>query len=556
MPGLRSRGDAEVGQMRHDGEVSPAMDGADQKSANPPGQLPREPLEAPQAHPEHVSRGLLALAGVIAGAAGLALSQGAAMALRAESSPVEAVGAAVRDYTPGPIAVFLVHLVKSADKPLLLTGTTLAVLAICGYAASWVRRFPLLPDLVFFLLTAIGLLAVLRLPNPGIGAPLALMVGLITWIVTLRLLTAPLLGETPHASQTDTRRRDFLIRGAWVIGGVAVLTVAARVAGSGRRQVEQARRLLRLPVKHGVVPAGASLGVTGIQPWRTPNKDFYLIHTALAPPSISPEDWQLRIHGMVDRELTFTYEDLVNRQLTEAWITLCCVSNVVGGDLIGNAWWSGVLARELLAEAGVQPGANAVRQTSRDGWDCGTPLAALTDPNRNAMLAIAMNGQPLPVQHGFPVRMVVPGLYGYVSATKWLVDLEVTSFDKFSAYWTERGWSEEGPVKTQSRVDVPADDSTVKAGSLRIGGSAWAQHTGIEKVQYQLDGADWQEAELGRVEGADTWVQWTGTVDVKAGKHLLVVRATDKSGYTQTAAKADVIPDGATGWHSIHFDAQ
>ncbi len=541
--------------MRHDGEVNPPMDGADQKSASPPGQLPRESLEAPQAHPEHVSRGLLALAGVVAGAAGLALSQAAAMALRAESSPVEAVSAAVRDFTPGPLAVFLVHLVKSADKPLLLGGTAIVVLAICAYAASWVRRFPLLPDLVFFLLTAVGLLAVLRLPNPGIGAPLALMVGLITWIVTLRLLTAPLLGETPHATAPDTRRRDFLIRGAWVIGGVAVLTVAARIAGSGRRQVEQARRLLRLPVKHGVVPAGASVEVAGIEPWRTPNQDFYLIHTALAPPSISPEDWRLRIHGMVDRELTLTYQDLIDRQLTEAWITLCCVSNIVGGDLIGNAYWSGVLARDLLAEAGVQPGANAVRQTSRDGWDCGTPLAALTD-DRNAMLAIAMNGQPLPVQHGFPVRMVVPGLYGYVSATKWLVDLEVTTFDKFSAFWTERGWSEKGPVKTESRIDVPGNGATVKAGSLKIGGSAWSQHTGIEKVEYQLDGADWQVAELGRVPGADTWVQWTGTVDVEPGEHRVVVRATDKSGYTQTPARADVLPDGATGWDSTPFDAQ
>jgi len=314
--------------------------------------------------------------------------------------------------------------------------------------------------------------------------------------------------------------------------------------------------LLRLPVKHGTVPVGAAVGVAGIAPWRTPNKDFYIIHTALAPPSISPEDWQLRIHGMVDRELTFSYQDLLDRQLTEAWVTLCCVSNEVGGDLIGNAWWSGVLIRELLAEAGVKPDANAVRQTSRDGWDCGTPLAALTDPKRNAMLAVAMNGQPLPVQHGFPVRMVVPGLYGYVSACKWIVDLEVTTFDKFSAYWTDRGWSEKGPVKTESRIDVPRNGASVKAGTLRVGGSAWAQHTGIAKVEFQLDGGPWQEADLGRVPGADTWVQWAGTVDVAAGEHRIFVRATDASGYTQTPVKADVVPNGATGWHNIPFDAK
>jgi DMSO/TMAO reductase YedYZ molybdopterin-dependent catalytic subunit len=531
------------------------MSRADHAPGNPTGQVPREPLDpAPPGERDDVSRWMLALAGVVAGAAGIALSQVTAIALRAESSPVEAVAAVVRDFTPGPVALFLIHLVGSADKPLLLSGTAVVVLGICGYAASWMRRFPLLPDLVFFALTVIGLVAVLRLPRPGIGAALALMVGLISWIVILRVLTPPLLDETRVGAAGGSRRRDFLIRSAWVVGGVAVLSVAGRVAGSGARHVEQARRLLRLPVHRGVQPTGASLGVSGIEPWRTPNQDFYIIHTTLAPPAITPQDWELRIHGMVEREVTFSYQNLIDRKMTEAWVTLCCVSNEVGGDLIGNAWWSGVLARELLAEAGVKPGADAVMQTSRDGWNCGTPLAALTD-DRNAMLAVAMNGEPLPLQHGFPVRMVVPGLYGFVSATKWVVDLEVTTFEKFEAFWTQRGWSEKGPVKTQSRIDVPANGATVKAGSLRIGGSAWAQHTGIEKVEYQLDGAAWQEADLGRVPGADTWVQWSATVDVDKGEHRVVVRATDRSGYTQTSVETDVVPNGATGWASIPFDA-
>jgi hypothetical protein len=258
---------------------------------------------------------------------------------------------------------------------------------------------------------------------------------------------------------------------------------------------------------------------------------------------------------MVDREITCTYQDLIDRTLTEAWVTLCCVSNEVGGDLVGNAYWSGVLVRDLLAQAGVHAGADAVLQTSRDGWNCGTPLAALTDPNRNAMLAVAMNGEPLPVQHGFPVRMVVPGLYGYVSATKWLVDLEVTTFGDFEAFWTQRGWSEKGPVKTQSRIDVPRPGDSVEAGPVSIGGSAWAQHTGVEKVEFRLDGNAWQDAELGRVPGNDTWVQWSGTVDVDKGDHTLAVRATDRTGYTQTAALADVVPNGATGWHKVDFSA-
>ena len=260
---------------------------------------------------------------------------------------------------------------------------------------------------------------------------------------------------------------------------------------------------------------------------------------------------------MVDRELTFNYQDLLDRQLTEAWVTLCCVSNVVGGDLIGNAFWSGVLVRELLAEAGVKPGANAVRQTSRDGWDCGTPLAALTDPHRNAMLAIAMNGQPLPVQHGFPVRMVVPGLYGYVSATKWLVDLEVTTFDKFSAYWTERGWSEKGPVKTESRIDVPRNgahrEGRARCGSAAAPGRSTPGSRRSSTSSTALPGRrpSWAACPA-PTPGCSGPARSTST----PGEHRVVVRATDTSGYTQTAAQADVVPDGATGWDSVPFDAE
>ena len=542
--------------MGHDGGVSTA----EQASSGPTaaelegaaGRSPGGPRPGADG-----SRWLLALAGALAGAAGVALSEATAQALRVDIGPIEGVASAVRDLTPGPIALFLVHLVGTLDKPLLLLGTALILLGICAYAASWVRRFPLLPDVVFFVLGAIGLVAVLRLPSPGLGAGLAIVVGLITWIVTLRALTAPLLREThPDEPRSDAAtRREFLIRSAWLVGVVAVLTIGGRAAGSARRQVEQARRLLRLPVRSGRVPAGAALDVEGLSPWRTPNRDFYVIHTALAPPSVKPEEWSLRIHGMVDQEVTIDYEGLLSRELAEDWLTLCCVSNQVGGDLIGNAWWSGVLVRDLLAEAGVQPGADAVKQTSRDGWTCGTPLVALTD-ERNAMLAVAMNGEPLPVEHGFPVRMVVPGLYGYVSATKWLEDLEVTRFDAFDSFWTERGWSERGPIKTQSRVEVPRNGAKVRAGKVTLAGTAWAQHTGIAKVEYQLDGRPWREAELGRVPHLDTWVQWTAEEEVGPGEHRVTVRATDRSGYTQTAVRTDVVPDGATGWHSHPFDAE
>jgi DMSO/TMAO reductase YedYZ molybdopterin-dependent catalytic subunit len=485
------------------------------------------------------------------------MSQATVWALRATNGPVVAVASAVRDLTPGPLALRLVHLVGHLDKPLLITGTLVVLVVICGVTGVLSRRHPLIPDVVFVLLAAIGLASVLRLEDSGITSVLAVVVGLVTWVVTLRFLTAPLLTEPGVARDEQppaggSSRRTFLVRSGAVAAVVLFAGAAGRFASRSRRRVEQARKLLRLPVHRGVVPADASLGVDGIAPWRTPNDSFYLIHTALAAPSISPKDWELRIHGMVDHELTLTYNDLIRRELTEAWVTLCCVSNEVGGDLIGNAYWSGVLVRDLLGEAGVQSGADAVLQTSHDGWTCGTPLAALTD-DRNAMLAVAMNGLPLPIDHGFPVRTVVPGLYGYVSATKWLVDLEVTRFDQFDAFWTRRGWAEKGPVKTQSRIDVPGGD--VPAGSVAVGGSAWAQHTGIAKVEFQLDGGAWHDAELGGVPDVDTWVQWSGSVDVEPGRHTVVVRATDRSGYTQTSVRTDVVPDGATGWHSVSFRA-
>jgi DMSO/TMAO reductase YedYZ molybdopterin-dependent catalytic subunit len=500
----------------------------------------------------------LVLAGILTGAAGVVTSQATVWALGATNAPVTAVASAVRDLTPGPLAERLVHLVGHLDKPLLVTGTLVVLVAIAGATGLLTRRHPLLADLVFFALALLGLLSVVRLQDTTTASGLAVVVGLVTWIVVLRLLTGPLLtAEEPTASTAGgppATRRAFLVRAGATTAVVLFAGAAARYAGRGRRRVEQARRLLRLPVRRGVVPQGADVGVPGIAPWRTPNDDFYLIHTALAAPSISPRDWELRIHGMVDRERTYTYDDLVGRRLTEAWVTLCCVSNEVGGDLIGNAYWSGVLVRELLQEAGVRAGADAVLQTSHDGWTCGTPLAALTD-DRNAMLAVAMNGLPLPVEHGFPVRTVVPGLYGYVSATKWLVDFEVTRFDRFDAYWTRRGWSELGPVKTQSRIDVPRNGSDVDAGMIRVGGSAWAQHTGIARVEFQVDGGPWRTADLGGVPDLDTWVQWTGIVEVEPGTHQLVVRATDRSGRTQTSVRTDVAPNGASGWHTISFTA-
>eukprot|EP01032_Pedospumella_encystans_P037458 gene37458-42427_t len=260
----------------------------------------------------------------------------------------------------------------------------------------------------------------------------------------------------------------------------------------------------------------------------TPADDFYLIDTAFVKPAIDPKDWSIRIHGMVEREIVLTYDELMARQIDESWITICCVSNPVGGPLIGNAWWSGVRLASILAEAGVDPEADAVLQTSEDGWTCGTPIEALTD-DRDAMLAVAMNGKPLPIEHGFPVRTIVPGLYGYVSATKWVVDMEVTKFSDFDAYWTTKGWGELGPIKMSSRVEVPGSGDQVDAGEVTFGGTAWAQHTGIAGIEVAVDGGEWLAGEISSPGTDDTWVQWRAVVDVEPGDHTVRVRATDKS---------------------------
>ncbi len=501
-------------------------------------------------------RSLRALAGLVAGLAGLGVSHVAATVLGTGPTPVVAVAEAVIDVTPGALAESLIQLVGTWDKPLLVFGVLLGLLALTAWAGVLTRRSRGRAVVLLVGLGLVGAVAVWTRPDAGGYDVVPVVAGTVTWLVVLTLLVDRLASlHRDPARGADRARRRFLVEAGVVAGAALAAGVVGQVAGASRRSVVTARRLLRLPVRRGLVPAGAEAGASGVTPWRTQNADFYRIDTALVVPAVDPAAWRLRVHGMVGRELTLTYRDLLDRELTEDWVTLCCVSNEVGGDLVGNAWWSGVRVADVLAEAGVEPGADAVLQTSDDGWTCATPVEALTD-DRNALLAIAMNGEPLPVDHGFPVRMVVPGLYGYVSATKWLVDLEVTRFADVSAYWTGKGWAEQAPVKTQSRVDVPRAGAEVAAGSVRVGGVAWAQHTGIARVEYRLDGGAWTEAELAAVPNVDTWVQWTATVDVDAGGHTLAVRATDRSGATQTGVRSGVLPDGATGWHSVDFRAE
>ncbi len=510
-------------------------------------------------------RGAWSLAGLVAGLAGLATSYFVAMAMTVRDSPVVAVAELVIRLTPGAVAERAIAVLGHWDKPVLVLVILLVLAALFAWAGRLSARMWWYPVLLFAVLAGLGALAVALQHGSSALTYLPLAVGFVTWLVCLSLLTEPLrraapeppAGTEPGDLPADRRtRRGFRVRTG--VMGVAATAVAGvgQVVGRGRRHVEETRRLLKIiGVTEPRVPPRARIGLGGITPWQTPNEKFYLIHTAIVVPTIEPRDWSLRIHGLVDRPLTITYAELLDRERTEAWVTLNCVSNPVGGNLIGNAWWSGVRLDLLLEEAGVQPGADAVLQRSEDGWTCGTPLGALTD-GRDAMLAVAMNGQPLPIDHGFPVRTIVPGLYGFVSACKWVVDLEVTRFDEITAYWTDKGWAEQAPVKLASRIDVPRSGDQVPAGAVRVGGVAWAQHTGIAAVEVQVDDGPWQGAEVATLRTDDTWVQWAATVDVEPGDHLVRVRATDADGEVQTGVERDVLPDGATGWHTIDLTAE
>jgi DMSO/TMAO reductase YedYZ molybdopterin-dependent catalytic subunit len=408
-------------------------------------------------------------------------------------------------------------------------------------------------------LTAVAAAAVLSRPNAALSSAVPTVLGGCVGMVTLsRLLdrwsawTRP--DDARRSGDALLARRGFLTAVAGV-GGLAVLAGAGSLLlARASRAVQAGRAALRLPSPVGPGPTSAeltSLPVPGITAMVTPPEIFYRIDTALTVPQVSPQDWHLRVHGMVQDELDLSFDDLLALPMIERMTTLTCVSNEVGGDLVGNQVWLGHPLRELLARARPLAGADMVLSTSADGWTAGTPLEALTDPGRDALLAVAMGGAPLPVEHGFPVRMVVPGLYGYVSATKWVVDLEVTRFDQAEGYWTPRGWSARGPVKTQSRIDVPRQGRTVPAGRVVVAGVAWAQHRGVERVEVRVDDGPWAAATLAGGGTVDTWRQWTYAWDADPGDHTLQVRATDGRGQVQTSEQAPPAPDGASGWHTV-----
>lgn len=493
------------------------------------------------------------LSGVLAAGAGLALSEALSAILDLRESPLLAVGQGVINLTPGPIAEAIIGVVGTADKPLAVTSVVLAVLALGALAGTWWQPHRLRAFVLVVLLVAGAITALFARPYGSVEGVFVSTAAGVAMLGVLKLLIRDPQEDPTSLAATGAQRRTFIRTLGLVTIGIVVLGGGSQLLAARRRRrrdIEAARAALELPARPVNVPAGADLDVTGVASWNTSNRDFYRIDTALSPPLIDPVEWSLRIHGMVDNEITLTYQDLIDRGLQDAWVTLCCVSNPIGGELIGNTVWGGVPIKDILDEAGIQGGADALLSTSDDGWTCGTPLAALTD-GRDALLAVTMNGEPLPIAHGFPVRQVVPGLYGYVSATKWVVDWEITRFSDFEAYWTQRGWGERGEIKTGSRIDVPRSGDELTAGAVRVGGVAWHQNVGISGVEVDFGDGRWREAEISSVPTADTWVQWAIDWDAPEGRHAISVRAIDADGVVQTADIADVLPDGATGHHII-----
>jgi DMSO/TMAO reductase YedYZ molybdopterin-dependent catalytic subunit len=491
-----------------------------------------------------------ALVGVAAAGVALGIAELVAALTGPNSAPIIAVGGVVVDNVPLSVKQFATSTFGTQDKNALIVGTfvLLAIIAaVIGALAVRDIRFGYAGIVVFGVIGAVS--AVTR-AGAGAGAVFPSIVGAAAGAATFAVL---LKGWRPPVTDLENAsdRRKVLLGAIGAIVGAVIAGAIGRQLGE-RKNVAAARRAVVLPTPTSTVPPlPPDAAVPGQTPFVIDNEDFYRIDTALVVPQVDPGTWSLRIHGQVAKEITLTYKQLLARPMIERYITLACVSNPVGGNLIGNALFQGVPLKDLLEEAGPHPSADQVVGRSVDGFTAGSPTAVLMD-GRDAMLAVAMNGAPLPVEHGFPARVVVPGLYGYVSATKWITELEVTTFAAFDAYWVPRGWSQMGPIKTESRIDTPSDGSSKAAGQVTVAGVAWAQHRGISKVEVRVDSGQWQVATLDAVPSTDTWRQWFLTWNATKGTHQLQVRATDNAGDTQTSEEAPEPPNGASGYHTIH----
>lgn len=554
-----------------------------------------------------------ATSGLLAAFTALTFAELVSAAVRPEAGPVVAVGGALIDRMPAPVKDWAIQRFGTDDKLVLLLGI-LAALALLGVVLGMVAlRRRLLGAAGVLLFGVIGALAATGRPDSeGLSDALPSLAGAVVAAVLLygligrpartspsyahRPTAPPTSGDAPEeatapattvpaatvpattvpattvpaatvpattvpaATAFDWDRRGFLVAAtaaAATSAGVGVLGRSLNASSGKAAVASRAGVMFPAPASAAsAVPRGAGLRVPGVSSFVTANRDFYRVDTALVVPKVNADTWRLRIHGKgVARETTVSFADLLGRELIERDITLTCVSNEVGGPYVGNARWIGVRLARLLSECGVVPpsrGGPADQLVARsvDGMTIGTPVDDVMD-GRDAMLALGMNGEPLPFDHGFPVRMVVPGLYGYVSACKWIKDLELTTFDDYDPYWVRRDWASEAPVKTQSRIDTPKPFARPKAGTVMVAGVAWAQHRGIDQVEVRVDDGPWQQAELATEATRDTWRQWSFPWKATSGGHTLTVRATDRTGSVQTEKRTRTVPDGASGRHSV-----
>jgi len=546
-------------------------------------------------------RSRASLAGALAGGASLAAGELFSGLTDRVRSLVISVAEAIVDWTPGGVARWSIDLFGAYQKTLLVWGIVIVSLSVGAALGRASVRNRMAGWIGFATFGLVGGITAARVPgNSPALSWLAAGAAAIIGAALLALMLNALRNQTTTAPDgliggANGNRRSFmgLALGtlgasvvAWFAGSqlrmrfsvdaareqaadtiTAASNAAARstatpvpptavesAAAAPAEELAEATATAEAPTAVAATSAVANFDnvVDGITPLVVPNDEFYRIDTAIIIPQVDPASWSMKIKGLVDNELEFTYQDLLDRASQLEPVTLSCVSNDVGGSLVGNAEWLGVPLRDLLAEAGVQPEAAQLASRSVDGWSCGFPLDVLDDPDRIAMVAVAMNGEPLPAVHGFPARLVIAGLYGYVSATKWISEIELTTWEDFDGYWIPRGWGKLGPIKTQSRIDVPRNGRTIASGTQAIAGVAWAPNTGITKVEVRVDEGEWQETELIEDLSINSWRQWKLAWDATPGQHRIQVRATDASGETQTDVRTPVAPDGATGHHTIN----
>ena len=500
------------------------------------------------------------IAGVAAASVSLGVAQLVAIPFGARADARAAIASVAVDLTPGPVKEWAIQTLGSLDKPFVAVVVLVVIGAIAAIAGTLETPRRPLGSAVIVAAGVLGCIAVLSRQGATALDTIPTVAGTGCGVATLRLLTRRFwagLGDAEDRADHDepnAGRRKLVMLGLLgfgVVSGVAgaVITRLVHSVAADRTGFALPRPRTSLPP----IPADVQPNGVALPSFITASADFYRVDTALSVPQLSHGDWRLRIHGMVDHEATYSFDDLARFDVVETVTTLTCVSNPVGGNLISTGRWTGYRIADLLAAAGVHADADMVLSTSIDGFTAGTPVQALTD-GRDAVLAVGLNGEPLPVEHGYPARLVVPGLYGYVSATKWVVELELTRFDRAQAYWTRFGWAARAPIKTESRIDVPKGGQKVPMGPVVFGGVAWAQNRGVRAVEVLIDDGGWQPAQQGASYSNETWRLWSFPWQAKSpGKHTITVRATDNTGATQTADRVGSVPDGATGWHTVDF---